>query len=137
MVKEKIQKFIKNKVGDNNKKNIENLVVFLILLIITVIAINIIWNKDGNKTEEKPEYKVLAENTEKNNINSNILEHDEYNLEDKLVDILSKMNGVGKVQVLITYSQTSSIIPVYSESENTSQTEETDSNRRNKEANNF
>ena len=137
MLKEKIQNFIKNKTGDNNKKNIENLIVFLVLLIITVIAINTIWKKDNEQTEEKSQYKVLAENTEKNNLSSNILEYEEYNLEDKLTDILSKMNGVGMVKVLITYSKTSSVIPIYSETENTSQTEETDSNRRNEKANNF
>ena len=39
MLKEKIKNFVTKKTEGNNKKNIENLVVFLILLIITVIAI--------------------------------------------------------------------------------------------------
>ena len=37
------------------------------------------------------------------------------------------MSGVGKVKVLVTYSQTSSVIPMYSENESTSITEEIDS----------
>jgi len=124
MLKNKIQSFIKKKTGEDSKKNIENLVVFLILLIITVIAINIIWNKEDKSKEEISTYKVLAENTLKE---SNILENNEYDLEQRLEDILYKMSGVGKVKVLITYSETSSIIPMYSENESSSVTEETDS----------
>lgn len=124
MFKEKIQNLVKKKVQGNNKKNIENLVVFLILLIITIIAINVIWNKEEEEKENTANYKILAENT----INSsNISEDMEYDLEDKLADILSKMTGVGKVKVLITYSQTSAIVPMYSQSESTNVTEETDS----------
>lgn len=125
MFKEKIQNLVKKKVQGNNKKNIENLVVFLILLIITVMAINVIWNKEEEEEKENTaNYKILAENT----INSsNISEDMEYDLEDKLEDILSKMTGVGKVKVLITYSQTSSIVPMYSQSESINVTEETDS----------
>lgn len=124
MLKEKIQNSVKKKVQGSNKKNIENLVIFLILLIITIIAINVIWNKEEEEKENTANYKILAENT----INSsNISEDMEYDLEDKLEDILSKMTGVGKVKVLITYSQTSSIVPMYSQSESTNVTEETDS----------
>lgn len=122
MLKRKIRDFIKKKTEEGNKKNIENLVVFLILLIITVIAINTIWKKDEKK--ETPSYKILAEDTE---IESNNYENNEYDLEKRLEDILYKMAGVGKVKVLITYSQKSSVVPMYSENESTSKTEETDS----------
>ena len=124
MIKDKLKSFINKKFSSNNKKNIENLVVFLILLTITVIAINIIWGKEETQKDESSTYKVLAENTENksNNINNN-----EYDLQKELEDILSKMQGVGKTKVLITYFQTSSIIPMYSETESTSVTEEKDS----------
>lgn len=125
MLKEKFKKFIAKKTQGDNKKNIENLVVFLILLIITVIAINTIWNKEEKQEENNLEYKTLA-NIDKED--SNILETNEYDLETKLEDILCKMEGIGKVKVLITYSQTSSVVPMYSQTESTSVTEETDSN---------
>lgn len=125
MLKEKIKKFIVKKTQGDNKKNIENLVVFLILLIITVIAINTIWNKEEKQDENNLEYKTLA-NIDKED--SNILETNEYDLETKLEDILCKMEGIGKVKVLITYSQTSSVVPMYTQTESTSVTEETDSN---------
>lgn len=122
MLKEKFKKFITKKTEGNNKKNIENLVVFLILLIITVIAINMIWSKDKSQPEkEEASYKVLASE------NSNITQNTEYDLQTELEDILSKMNGIGKVDVLITYSQTSTVVPMYSETESSTVTEETDS----------
>lgn len=123
MLKEKIKNFISKKTEKNNKKNIENLVVFLILLIITVIAINMIWSEDEEQAEENSGYKVLATKEE----NSNIIEDNEYDLQTELEDILAKMDGIGKVDVLITYSQTSTVVPMYSENESLTITEETDS----------
>ena len=134
MFKEKLEnlklKFTK-KTEENNKRNIENLVVFLILLIITVIAINTIW---GDKKEEIKQddgnisYKQLAENFDDNIINSNNQQLTEYNLEQSLEDILSKIAGVGKVDVLVTYSETSEVVAMYNETYTSSNTEETDTN---------
>lgn len=121
----KIKTFFLNKTKGNNKKNIENLVVFLVLLIITIIAINTIFGDKVEKNENDTSYKVLAEEIDPN-IYSNKIDTSEYNLQDELKDILSKIQGVGKVDVLITYSETSSISPVYNESHSTSTTEELD-----------
>lgn len=132
MLKDKIQvfksKFIKQSEG-NNKKKIENLVVFLVLLIITVIAINTIWG-DGKETKQEDNsnsYKQLAQSLD-NSINSNNQELNEYNLEESLEDILSKMSGVGKVDVLVTYSETSEVVAMYNEKYTSSSTEEADTN---------
>ena len=134
MFKDKIESFknmMLKKTEGNNKRNIENLVVFLILLIITIIAINIIWGdkKEEAKSQESNEtsYKQLAENLD-SKINSNNKEFNEYNLEQSLEDILSKMAGVGKVQVLITYSETSEVVAMYNEKNTSNNTEETDTN---------
>ena len=40
----------------------------------------------------------------------------ENNLEKQLENILSKIKGVGEVKVLLTYSETSAIYPIYNES---------------------
>ncbi len=105
----------------DNKKNIENLVVLAIVLIVTIIAINYIW-KGGNKKNKSDSNKMLAE--------VNIIEETETasnnDLEQKLKKILSNINGVGEVEVLITYSQTSIINPVYNEDLGESITEEED-----------
>lgn len=63
-----------------------------------------------------------------NSINSNNNQLSEYNLEENLEDILSKMAGVGKVQVLITYSESSEVVAMYNEKNTLNSTEETDTN---------
>ena len=132
MFKDKIKSIIEKNVKGDNKKTVENLVVFLVLLIITIISINLIWGKDTERKTKEPDeessYVVLAQEIN----NSNNSEKDEYNLERKLEDTLSKISGVGKVQVLITYSETSEVVAMHNEEKNTSKTEENDSNRRNK-----
>lgn len=131
MIKEKIKSLVKKKTSGDNKKTLENLIVFLVLLIITVIAINIIWGKENNNEKQSPtddSYKVLAYNKNE----SNNSQDSEYNLEKKLENILSRISGVGKVQVLITYSETSSVVAMRNEKKNSSKTEENDTNRWNK-----
>lgn len=127
MIKDKIKSLVVKKTKGDSKKTIENLIIFLVLLIITVISINVIWgneeSKDNNPNTET--YKVLAQGIN----NSNISETQEYNLEKELEDILSKISGVGKVQVLVTYSETSEVIAMHNEVKSTSKTEETDTNR--------
>lgn len=95
--------------------------VLAIVLIVTIIAINYIW-KGGNKKNKSDSNKMLAE--------VNIIEETETasnnDLEQKLKKILSNINGVGEVEVLITYSQTSIINPVYNEDLGESITEEED-----------
>lgn len=126
-----LKSLIVKKTESNNKRTIENLVVFLILLIITIIAINTIWGneKEEIKSQETNEtsYKQLADNLG-NKVNSNNIKLSEYNLEQSLEDILSKMAGVGKVQVLVTYSETSEVVAMYNEKTTSNNTEETDTN---------
>lgn len=126
-----LKSLIVKKTESNNKRTIENLVVFLILLIITIIAINTIWGneKEEIKSQETNEtsYKQLADNLE-SKVNSNNIKLSEYNLEQSLEDILSKMAGVGKVQVLVTYSETSEVVAMYNEKTTSNNTEETDTN---------
>ena len=64
MLKEKLNKLkviVEGKGEGNKQKKIENLVVFLIILIITVIAINVIWkDKESVIKEENTFGKQLA-----------------------------------------------------------------------------
>lgn len=127
MLKEKISK-IKNSLikadgSSNNKKTIENLVVFIILLIVTVVMINYIWNgKEKEKTQKQNLVgaKTLAEKSEKSQVDDD--------MESKLENILSKIKGVGEIKVAVMYSKTSEIVPMYNEDSSEKLTEETDSN---------
>lgn len=130
MIKEKLEKFkekMKNKEGENNKKTLENLVVFAIILIITIVAINYIWSggKKENKTNAEEGKRLATVENIVDASNQDISSTE--NIEARLENILSNIKGVGKAKVLITYSQTSQVMPMYDEESSISTTEETDS----------
>ena len=133
MFGDKLKKMF-NKEGEeqegNNKRKIENLVVFLVILIITIVAINIIWNGDSNSNENpnNTSTKQLAsDNVNMTNINSDIEKIDNTsNLKENLEEILAKIKGVGEVQVFINYSESNEIVPMYNENSKVSNTEEND-----------
>ena len=122
MFSEKLKKMFSKNDG-NNKKKIENILVFIVILAITIVAINYIWNGDesSKSSNEIPE----AENTNSVVQVSTDTSNDEN--EEKLANILSNIEGVGKVKVLLTYSQTSTYVPIYNENLKESNTTETDS----------
>ena len=111
---------LENEGNTTNKKKIENLVVFAVILIITIIIINMILG-DGKKNTSKEQVnsssKQLA--TKENNSEDN-------SLEEKLKNILQKIQGVGKVEVFVNYSESSETVAMYNENSKVSSTEETD-----------
>lgn len=114
---------IKN-IFNNKEKRVENLVSFLIILVITLIVINKIL-KDDNTSKENVDY-TNETGVELAETKSQEIENFSNSFEKKLENILSKINGVGKVSVLLTYSESSSIVPIYNTSQSTSTTEEKD-----------
>lgn len=126
--KNKLKELFSFKANGDNKKKIENLVIFVIILIITIIFINIIWNdddKNNGKTLTNTD-KVLAQSENKISINKKI-EDDEEDLETRLENILQSIQGVGKVKVLLTYSESNQTLAMYNEDNTKSDTEESDS----------
>lgn len=126
MIKEylmKIKDILKVKETENTKKKIENLVVFIVILIVTIIIINAIWKNDKSleKEEKEDNTKILSQ------VDSNkSYEESSNDLESKLENILGNIKGVGKVKVLLTYSQSSQNVAMYNEDSTKSDTEETD-----------
>lgn len=118
MIKEKVTALIK-KEDKSNKKKIENLIFAFALLVITLIALNFIF-KDDNK-KEKVNVIEISNNTSTNQ-NNNVNKDTEKELES----ILSQIKGVEAVKVLITYSETEKLVPLYNESSSQSTTEEKD-----------
>lgn len=119
MLKERLTKIFKEE--GNDKKKIENLVFFLIILVITIVAINFIWKDDKKEdTNTNDTSKKLASTSQERT-------YPEDSLETKLENILSNINGVGNVKVLLTYNETEELIPVYNETDKKSTTNEVDS----------
>ncbi len=124
MFGEKLKKIFSKNDG-NNKKKMENIIVFIVILIVTIVAINYIWNGEKKKEETN----VVPEAEGRNDVSyvSTTTEVSSDENEKKLANILSNIQGVGKVKVLLTYSETSTYVPVYNENSKTSNTTETDS----------
>lgn len=120
---EKLKKIFNEK---DEKKKTQNLLSFLVILVITLIIINKIISVD---TDTKEENSNSAELVNTNEITENIVQvndDEDLELEEKLENILSKMNGVGKVEVLLTYSESSAVVPLYNESTTSSTTTDSD-----------
>lgn len=127
MFKDKLNKIIeRDKEEGNNKKKIENLVFFVVVLIITIVVINVIWNdKNTSKdTKEVDNNKKLATVNQVQNQTEQVSQ--EQTLSQKLESILSKIQGVGDVNVFINYSESSEVVAMYNENSKSSTTEETD-----------
>ncbi len=128
LFQEKIKDLVIEQKQKGSKKNIENLVVFLIILIVTFIAINTILKDDKKPKSEEQIYNSKSLETE---ITEQSKGNESDDLEKRLEDILSQIDGVGNVSVLITYSQTSEVIAMYNENSKESFTEEADNDGRN------
>lgn len=111
---EKLKKMLKDK-----SKKTENLIAFLVILVITLIIMNnIIKEDDTKKSKDISGTELVSSGVQNHEISTD--------LEKRLESILSKIDGVGKVSVLVTYSQSNTVIPMYNESMSKSVTEETD-----------
>ena len=134
MFRDKLKKlFNKTEEGEqvgNDKRKIENLVFFIVVLIITIVIINVIWNGNDNKQNKQvtnDTSKQLATTNSNQNVSTSQNEAESTEvLEKKLEDILSKIQGVGEVSVCINYSESSEVVAMYNENSKTSTTEETD-----------
>lgn len=121
----KIKEIFKNQEG-NNKRKIENLVVFAIILIITIIIINAICNDDNTDKKNNTSEMQNNSNLKLANMQDTAEENETTDLEKKLEEILKNINGVGNVKVLLTYSESSKTIAMYNEDSTKNDTEETD-----------
>lgn len=127
MLKEKIKSLMTKEQEKDSKKKIENLVVFVLILVVTIIIINSIWNGEKKETPKES----VTSNNGKQLATKDVSESDENenDIETKLEKILSNINGVGKVKVLVTYSESSQVVAMYNENSKNSQVEEKDSTR--------
>lgn len=100
----------------SNKKQIENVVIFLVLLIIVIIVINSLFGEEKETVKEGSKEVSIS------------LEQNENDLEKSLKNILSKISGVGSVDVMVSYSNTIMQVPMYDTKENTTVVEESDKN---------
>ena len=115
-----------NEKTNTQKRKIENLVFLIVILIITIVAINLIWNDEkSDKQDVIDDGKRLA-NQDNTISTNNIQSETTSNLETNLENILSRIQGVGEVHIFVNYSESSEVVAMYNENSQTSTTEETD-----------
>ena len=115
----------------NKDKKKENLISLLIILVITLIIINRIWNDDGIKTKEELKedaYLATIKSEDISDVNLKIDENESGNvnriksndLEERLKKILETLKGVSNVSVMLTYNESSCQVPIYNINESNS-----------------
>ncbi len=102
---EKIKNLFKEK---DDKKKMENLIVFLIILVVTLILVNKILKDEPDSKTDFVQNQVDAQLVNSEISNSTLIDKsNESGIEERLENILSGINGVGKTEVLITYKDSS------------------------------
>ena len=115
-----------NEKTNTQKRKIENLVFLIVILIITIVAINLIWNDGKSDKQDVIDDRKRLANQDNTISTNNIQSETTSNLETNLENILSRIQGVGEVHVFVNYSESSEVVAMYNENSQTSTTEETD-----------
>ncbi|WP_294402028.1 stage III sporulation protein AG [uncultured Clostridium sp.] len=113
---------------DKNSK-LKNLIVICLILVFILIAMNVV----GSSSMLNSKITSISNNNTKtedsaDKSNEQVMTSDEYEAKQKtdLINILKKMNGVGDVDVMITFENGEEKVPAYDKTEQKATTEETD-----------
>jgi len=124
---EYIKKFIeviKSLLNRQEKKRIvENAIIVIIIGAIIIIAGGSLFKKDdGKDTKALPQEKTSVETANRSETNTDLSE-----TEKRLGEFLSKIEGAGRVDVMITYVSGKEIVPALDIKRNDNDTQEKDS----------
>ena len=100
-----------------SKKKVENLITFLVLLVILIVSLNSIYGKEDNENE------II--NSEVHQSTKNATYKSEFEM--RLENILSKISGAGEVSVMVSYESEIKKIPMMDTKNTTTITSEKDS----------
>lgn len=110
------------------QKKFKNLIIICLVLAFILIAMNVLTSGNKNLVNNNNQLDTVttAENADKTKLSG----EDEVNYEEKqktdLKNILKKMNGVGDVEVMMTFENGEEKVPAYDKNVQKSTTEETD-----------
>jgi stage III sporulation protein AG len=125
MDKDKLKKEFKKVLA---QKKMKNLIAICIVLAFILLAMNVF--SSGNNNFSSTKLSPTATNTENVDNTKTSNETDEKNYEDKqkndLKNILKKMNGVGDVEVMMSFENGGEKVPAYDKNTQKSTTEEND-----------
>lgn len=107
--------------GQDRKKLIENTAIVVIIGIIIIIAGSTMFKDDKTGKAEQQQKSTLKNSEPLQQVDSSA-----DSIEIRLRSLLSQMQGVGKVDVMVTYSTTRENVPAYDIKKSQSSTEEKD-----------
>jgi len=130
MDKNKIKKEIKKIFA---QKQLKNLIAVCIILAFVLLAMNVLIPSNKSLTSNKLTGTNVDKKVNDNSVNKDtqeLVQNDEQRYEEKqkidLKNILQKMNGVGDVEVMMSFDNGEKKVPAYDTSAQKSTTEETD-----------
>ncbi|MEG2276048.1 MAG: hypothetical protein RR988_05100 [Clostridia bacterium] len=118
---DKIKIFFQSIVSkEESKKKMENIIVLIIILALTLISFNYIFSdkKPAEKNKKEAESAGIKDLIDKKDD-----EKDDF-LEKRLASILNEINGINEASVMIAYAQGEKTLPVYETKENESSSKE-------------
>lgn len=113
----KVKNFLTNR---GMKKNMQDLIYIFIIGLIIVIAASFFATPQSKKTAG-----YIDSGTVNNTNNTANLSYGD-KMKAELTDVLGKIEGAGKVSVMITFEGSDEVIPAYSQNNSTKVTEEND-----------
>lgn len=124
MDKDKLKKELIKILG---QKSLKNLIAVCLVLAFILIAMNVLSPNSKSLSNNKLSSTTVQENVDNSEVTN---KEDEKNYEEKqktdLKNILKKMNGVGDVEVMMSFENGEEKVPAYDKSTQKSTTEETD-----------
>lgn len=124
MDKDKLKKELTKILG---QKSLKNLIAVCLVLAFILIATNVLSPNSKSLSNNKLSSTTVQENVDNSEVTN---KEDEKNYEEKqktdLKNILKKMNGVGDVEVMMSFENGEEKVPAYDKSTQKSTTEETD-----------
>ncbi|NMB34149.1 MAG: stage III sporulation protein AG [Clostridium sp.] len=109
---------------ENNNKWGENLIIIIIVGMIIIIAGGTLFG-NGNKSTNKRNREENEDKKEETTMENVLAEGS--SIEKKVGDILEKISGAGKVNVMITYESGKQVVPFTDKKRNDGNTDEKDS----------
>lgn len=104
--------------NDKEKKKLKPLIALCGVCIVALLVMTFM--PDNGEKETSAEKEVTSEQATKT-------KNEKKDLEEKLTEILSKINGAGDVDVMITFESSEEIVPAYNSNTTTETTKEQDS----------
>ena len=108
----------------NNKKTGNLIIIFLFAVLLFVFSEYIPFNNNADSSKDVSSQNSVSQNV----VSTNIDDEYEASLKYELKKTLSKVRGVGEVEVMIYFESGSEKIPVFNHSDSRSTSEETDQN---------